>query len=136
LNKDLLVLSTYMGWLCMVCLLSLLIVIYEHWAKEDTKSHQFQSAIMGSCDFCAFKFYISSKSLRLNLKKYSLNSIPISASFYNFVFDKQCQLGSELAYSIGITCLHFSCIAGFLLTSSTPLQLLELDAYAPNMILH
>ena len=55
-------------------------VFYEHQAKEDTKCHQLQSAVMGSCGFCALKFYINSKSLTLNLKNYMLSLIPNSAS--------------------------------------------------------
>ena len=58
--------------------------------------------------FSAFKFYINSKSLRLNLKKYLLGLIPNSASFYNFVFDIQCHLSPQLAYFIGIGCLHLT----------------------------
>ena len=85
-------------------------VTYEHWAKEDTKCHQLQSAVMGSCGFCALKFYINSKSLTLNLKKYMLSLIPYSASFYNLIFDIQCHLRPQVAYIIGIGCLHLKSI--------------------------
>ena len=107
-NKDLSVLGTCMCWLCMACLLSFIHCHYEHWAKEDTKCHQLQSAVMGSRGFCALKFYINSKSLTLNLKKYMLSLIPNSTSFYNLVFDIQCHLRPQVAYIIGIGCLHLS----------------------------
>ena len=63
---------------------------------------------MGSGEFRASKFDINSKSLKLNLKKHALTFIPIFASFYIFCFYIQCHLRPQVAYLIGIGCLHLS----------------------------